>query len=369
MKTWFTILAIIGILVLAVVIAIDPLAETIINRRLSQAPAIRGAVGNVDVKLWQAAIHTTDIEIFRRKDTGDTPMLSADVAVVDLRWGPLFRKTLVGDVYLKNAEYNHEMAQSDQSEKQQSYHSSVQTVLLASVSDSSRAQRSSKIPPFTVDSLHIDQGKIHFTDPSTDPPLTASITELQINGKNISNQPQPSQQLPASLQAEGVTTGNGQLALSAQMNLLPDRPEFVSDLEINRINLPELNDFFEAYTGISMNEGRLDIASELKVNNGVIDGYIEPNLQNIKVVEMGKGANAGDGLFNKSWELLAGLGLQLLQNDGQESMGRIDVHQEYTEKEKNQQKSVFESIGEAISEAFDEEIGEQREQNLPKDQD
>ncbi len=363
MKTLTTILAILGILIIAIVIAADPVAETIVNRRLSKAQAIQGAVRSVDVNLWKAAVHIIDTKIYRRDDQEGQPLFSADTIFVDLRWKHLLQKTLVGDVYLKNAEYNYETSQSAQSEDQESYYHSIPRRLLASVSDSSSSKKSSKIPHFTVDSLRIVQGKVYFRDTSTDPPLTASLTDLTINGKNISNQPQGSQQFPASLQVEGTTTGNGKLTLDTEMDLLPDRPAFVSDLTIKSIDLPALNDFFEAYTGISMNEGKLDIASELEVNNGLIEGYIRPDLRNIEVVEFGSGSNSGEGLFNKSWELIAGMGLQILQTDGDQSMGRIPIQQQYTEKAENQQQSVFESIGEAISEAFDKEI--QRQQSSP----
>jgi len=360
MKTLFIILTILGILIVTVVIVVDPVAENIINQRLSQAQGVRGAVQTVDVNLWKAAVHIVGAEIYRRDSQNERPLFLADTIFVDLQWKHLLQKTLVGDVYLSNAEYNYEMSQSGQSEKSQSYYRSTPPRLLASAADSSGSNSSSNIPPFTVDSLRVVQGKVHFRDTSTDPPLTASLTNLTINGKNISNQPQSSEQFPASLQVEGTTTGNGELTLDTEMDLLPDRPAFASDLAIKSINLPALNDFFEAYTGISMNEGQLDVASELEVNNGVIEGYIRPDLKNIKVVEFGSGSNSGQGLFGKSWELIAGLGLQILQTDGDQSMGRIPIRREYTEKAKNQQKSVFESIGEAISEAFQKEIDRQQ---------
>ncbi|WKN41390.1 DUF748 domain-containing protein [Tunicatimonas pelagia] len=364
MKTLFIILTILSILIVAAVIAVDPVAETIINRQLSKAKAIQGEVGHVDVDLWKAAIHIADTEIYRSDDREGSPMFSADTIFVDLRWKPLLQKTLVGDVYLKNAEYNHEMSEaSNQSENPQSYYHSVPIRLLASMSDSSKSNNSSKIPPFTVDSLRIEQGKVHFRDVSTDPPLTASLTDLTIDGKNISNQPQSAQQFPASLQVEGTTTGNGEFTLDTKMDLLPDRPALVSDLAIKSIDLPALNDFFEVYTGISMNEGQLDIASELEVNNGVIEGYVRPDLKNIEVVEFGSGSNSGSGLFDKSWELIAGLGLQILKTGGDQSLGHIPIRQTYTEKAENQQKSVFESIGEAVSEAFEKEIDKQQSQS------
>ncbi|MGB3586694.1 MAG: DUF748 domain-containing protein [Tunicatimonas sp.] len=360
MKTLFIILAILGILIVAVVIVADPVAENIVNQRLSKAKGVRGTVRDVNVNLWKATVHMIDTKIYRRNDQGDKPMFSADTILVDLQWKHLLQKTLVGDVYLSNAEYNYEMSQAGQSKKSQSYYQSRLPRLLASTADSSSSNNSGKIPPFTVVSLRIVQGKVHFLDSSTDPPLTASLTDLTISGKNISNQPQSSQQFPASLQVEGKTTGDGELTLDTEMDLLPDRPAFVSDLTIKSINLPDLNDFFEAYTGISMNEGQLDVASELEVSNGVIDGYIRPDLKNIKVVEFGAGSNSDEGFFGKSWELIAGMGLQILQTDGDQSLGRIPIQRKYTEKEKNQQKSVFDSVGEAISEAFQEEIDKQQ---------
>ncbi len=126
---------------------------------------------------------------------------------------------------------------------------------------------------------------LHFSDPSHDPPLTISLIQLLIDRKNISNQ-QSIEQLPASLKAEGLTTGNGKFTLDAEMNLLPDHPAFNSDLTINEVNLPELNDFLRAYPGIRMNEGQLNISSELRVNNGVIDDYIQPLLLWLKKIRI-----------------------------------------------------------------------------------
>jgi hypothetical protein len=359
MKTWLIVLTVIGIIVLTVVLIIDPVAETIINRRIDQASAIRGGVNQVDVQLMDATVILVGAEIYQVEDNQDAPMFSADTIVVDLQWKSLLQGVLVGDVHASDAEYRHQLSLSGQSKQQTSYYLPSPTILLAAVADSSGSKNSTNIPPFTVNNLRIKRGKLHFSDPSSDPPLTISLTELLIDGKNISNQPQPSEQLPASLKAEGITTGNGKFTLDTEMDLLPDRPSFNSNLTINEISLPELNDFFQAYTGIRMNEGQLDISSELQVNNGVIDGYIQPDLQNIEVVEFGEAANAGSGLFNKSWEMIVGLGIQALENDGEEPMRKIEIHQEYTEKEKNQQESVFESVGEAIAEAFDKTLKEQ----------
>ena len=365
MKTLLKILAVVGILFLVITIAADPLAENIVNRRIDQASDIKGTVNEVDVQLLPAIVVFTGAEIYKVKDSQNEPMFSADTIIADLQWGSLVRGVLVGDVYAGNATYRHQLSMSGESKKQANVYSTSLSILLAAVADSINSGSTNKIPPFTVDSLRIERGKLHFTDPSTDPPLTISLTELLIDGKNISNQPNSSEQFPASLQAEGMTTGNGKFTLDTEMDLLPDRPALDSDLTINGISLPELNDFFQVYTGIRMNEGQLDISSQLKVNDGVIDGYIQPDLQNIEVVEFGQASNTGSGLFNKSWEMIAGLGFQILQNDGTESMGKIEIHQEYTEKEKNQQKSVFESIGEAITEAFDQELEDQKTATSP----
>lgn len=351
MKRWYIAISIIVVVIIALVVGLDPLAKKIINQKIDQSSMIRGEVKQVNVRLFEAAVQLGAIELFydSESDSASFPLFSADSLLVDLEWKPLFRKTLVGDVSVVNPEMNYILLPSDSSQ-----------------SSDTTASSQSGYPSFRVQQLEVSNGQVHVKDPTTDPPLTASITDLYITGKNISNIPDSTEQLPASLQLEGITTGNGKLVLNLDMDLLPNRPQFTSNLSIDSISLPDLNDFFEAYTGINMNGGSLSLTSELSVDSGAVDGFIEPNFTDIKVVELGSGSNAGSGIFNKGWEALAGIGLQIIQNEGgapQESLGRIEISKkmEKDQEEQDQSPSILESIEQAVSQALDTEIGKQSE--------
>lgn len=135
-----------------------------------------------------------------------------------------------------------------------------------------------------VDSLRLTHSQIGFENQSANPPYRLFLSEVQLDLKNLTNQ---TTQGRSSFQAKGAFMGSG--AATATGGFQPAaRPDFAVQLRLDNANLPDINHFLRASTGVDVARGRLSVYSEVTVRNGHVEGYLKPLVQDLKIYDAAK---------------------------------------------------------------------------------
>src|SRR5690606_1659610 len=97
--------------------------------------------------------------------------------------------------------------------------------------------------PLKINRFEANHGEIHYIDETSSPKLDLFLDNAHILAQNLSSVRDTSL-LPASVDANAHVYG-GQLDLHVRMNPLDDI--FDLSAELKETNLPEFNEFFQAY--------------------------------------------------------------------------------------------------------------------------
>lgn len=164
--------------------------------------------------------------------------------------------------------------------------------------------------PLNINRFEINGGKIQYVDKSTSPNVDIEMTQMHLLAQNLRNSYDSSSVLPATIDAQ-ATVYEGKLNFDAKLNPLAESPTFDMSAELKNTNLVKLNDFFQAYAKIDVNDGRFGLYTEVAAKDKRFAGYVKPLIQNLDI--LGK-EDRKDNLFRKVWEGLAGGVGELFEN-------------------------------------------------------
>jgi hypothetical protein len=136
------------------------------------------------------------------------------------------------------------------------------------------------------------------------------MNNMFLEARNLGNVENSEEELPASLVLKSNAMGEGSIDFDIAMNLLKDIPDFDANIKIEAVDLPQFNNFTEAYANFDIAKGKLNFYSESKARDGQLDGYVKPVIENLKLTSDDK----NDPLLKKIYEAAIGLGSELIEN-------------------------------------------------------
>lgn len=147
--------------------------------------------------------------------------------------------------------------------------------------------------PITINKLGVSQGTFRYLDRTISPQIDLHVDSMQMTVLNMANVERQNDILPSILRLRGTSIGPGQLELNMQVNLLKEIPDLKMDLKLTGVNITNLDGFIEAYGKFDVERGNLDLYSELKLTDGLIEGYAKPFVTNLKVLDWKKEKKEG----------------------------------------------------------------------------
>src|SRR5699024_761427 len=116
--------------------------------------------------------------------------------------------------------------------------------------------------PLQINRFAISNGTIRYIDYASDPQVNISLDSLQMQILNLNNAEDSEEPLPSHMDLKAVSVGNGKLSIKADANVLKQIPDFDLALEFEQVNLPDLNEFLEAYASVDAERGAFFLYSE-----------------------------------------------------------------------------------------------------------
>jgi hypothetical protein len=308
--------AIVVVLLVIARLVLSQVLESAINRRLDEIPGYSGHVDNVSVALLRGAYSMQGVQIEKRDAAGTRPFVVLDSLDFSLVWGELLRGRVVSEIHAVRPRINFVKGPTAET-SQMDFDRRWQDVI-------------NDLFPIEITHLEIDEGELHFVAPDQNPPVDIYLREVRAVVRGLRNRPDVDQgEMPATLLVEGVTPGNGQLALSSELEPLATSPRFHLKLKVDKLSLPAVNQFLLAYGNVDVSRGEFTGYLEMVARDGKYRGYFKPFFENL---EFESAADPEKSIFARLWEKTVAALAALVKNRETEQVAlRIPFEGEFGE--------------------------------------
>lgn len=270
-----------------------------VNKVLADMGSYTGRIEDVNIALLRGAYQIEDLRIRKINGKVKEPFLYIPKADLSIEWKSLFKGELVGEVEAYEPELN--FAFSNNESERQTGEEVDWTVLVKD------------LLPIQINRFAVINGRIDLASLITKPRADLSMQRFNGEIRNIRNVEEVSGKLPSPVWATGDIPGyGGTMRFDANMYLLKPMPDFNYDLRFTNIEMTKLNEMARAYANIDFERGRLNVFSEMAMNDGKLNGYVKPLTKEMKIFKLDENENRSVGRFFT--ELLAQGGTALLKN-------------------------------------------------------
>ena len=330
--------------------AVLPFAlRTAINHRLARVENHEGRVGDVDLQLFRGAYRLHDIIILTGKGDAPEPFFAADTIDFSLAWRELFRGRVVSDIHLDAPRLR-----------------LVRTAVPVDAGEEGRRWQDviQDIFPIEITHLEIERGELVFADALSTPPIDLSVRELRAVATGLRNRATAKTgPHPASLVAEGVTIGDGQLRLFVNGAPLAERPRFTLKLDLEEVDLPALNDLLEAHANVDVSAGTFQLYLEINAADGAFEGYAKPFFEDVEFENL---SDKNKGPLRRLWESIVDFTASILRND---ERGQVATRIPFSGKFERTDVGVWATIANLLRHGFVKALHEGRDEEPSREQD
>lgn len=292
-KRYWIPLLVVAILV-AVRLALPFWVENYVNRTLEDIEGYTGSVEDVDLNLYRGAYEVDSLVIDKIEADNPVPFLIIPKTDLSVEWGALLDGEIVGEVELLQPEINFMSTGKDEGTFGE---------------DADWVEPVKELMPIQINRFAITEGTIHYRDYYSDPQLDIPLHNFNLEILNISNVEEESDTLPTGITLNATSIGGGILNMEGQANLLQAIPDFDLTLEFEEVNLPDLNNFLEAYARVDAESGIFNLYTELIINDGIVEGYVKPIITDLNVVDLEEGS-----ALEVVWETIVGAVTEIFEN-------------------------------------------------------
>jgi hypothetical protein len=327
--------------ILAVVILIRIFLPYIIlhyaNKRLSEMPGYYGHIEDLDLNLYRGA-YTLKQMYLNKLDTLDKkqiPFFSSQVIDLSLEWAALFHGRIVGKLEFEHAVMRFTKDKVDPKK----------------INDDTATFRNMMkgFMPLEINRFEATHSRIQYLDPTTTPLVDISMTNTHVLATNLSNVADSAHLLPSTIDLTSDVYG-GTFTFDVKLNpLLPD-PTFQWKAELKNTDLPRLNQFLVAYTGVDINKGNFSLYSEVAAKNGDFKGYVKPIIKDLKVYGP---QDSNKSFLHKIYELVVSGAAFLLTNHAKDQLGtKIPIEGTFKKMNIDTWSAIFEVLRNAFVQAL-----------------
>lgn len=340
MKKRYWIPLLVLILVMVFWLILPTLIENKINGVLADIEGYRGSITNVDLNLFQGA-YSVDSLVVDKIDSNDRyPFVVVDQINLTLDWGALFKGSIVGDVELLSPNV-HLMAETP--------------IFTAQYGDDVDWRKHfQELMTIQINTFTVRDGNVHYMDMGAEPVVDLPISNIELEILNITNVEESAKDLPSRIRMTAVSIGGGEINLEAAANFLSEIPDMDLSFEFEHVNLPDLNDFFEAYAAIDIEEGEFSLYSEFAVDGGFIEGYLQPIILDLEIIDL---SDEDHDFFSAAWEVIVGGVSQIFRNQSEDQLAtRVPISGEIEDPEAGVYTTIWNVVLNAFVESFSQSV-------------
>lgn len=187
-----------------------------------------------------------------------------------------------------------------------------------------RAAKAAAGEPTTVlrlDNLELEDLTLGYVDETADPTYRVFVDHLGGELRDVRLGGAESER--AQLALRGRFMGSGPLRLDSHFVPRDTDPDFEMALQIEPTDLRTMNDLLRAYGNIDVAAGQFSFYSNVRVQDGRIDGYVKPLFRQMDVYD--RRQDADESLLQQAYEGIAGGIASLLENPSDRVATQTDI--------------------------------------------
>jgi hypothetical protein len=278
--------------------------KSAINRRLDAIPAYHGHVDDVALSLYRGAYTMTGLQLDKREAGETRPFLAVESIDFSIAWRELLHGKVVSEITARRPKLNFVQGATKET-SQLDFDRRWQDVI-------------HDLFPVEITHFTVTGGEIHFVALERKPPVDIFLRNVHVEARGLRNRPDLDQKDPmATILIAATTPGDGQLALSSELEPLAPQARFHLKMKIEKLSMPAVNQFLLAYGNVDVSAGVFTGYLEMVARNGHYEGYFKPFFEDLVFKSA---ADPGKSIFARVWEkMVAGLA-KLVKNDDTEQV-------------------------------------------------
>ena len=274
------------------------------NQRLANIPGYYGHITDLDLAIYRGA-YSIEAFYLDKVDTATqerTKFISAATVDLSVEWAALLEGGLVGELVIEKPRLRFTRNRTEPGEIQKD--------------TASLGNLLKDFMPLRVNRLTLHNGSLEYADHGSKPPLHLALTELEALAMNLSSVVDTENLLPATIESTALLYG-GNMKFNMALDPLSQQSLFDMNLSVVGMQLPAVNDFFQAYADFDVNKGTLSLYTEIATRDGAFKGYVKPIIKDLDV--LGK-EDRKDNLLRQLWEGLVGTAGAILTNPSKDQV-------------------------------------------------
>lgn len=339
-------LAVVVLLLVGVHLALPGWVRDFLNAKLDRMGEYHGSVQDVDLHLWRGAIVVDGLRIVKRSEKIPVPLLAVQRASGSLSWNALLHGGVVASIDVWQPEVNF----VDGEDRAQQTGAGVDW-----------RKRVEDLIPIRLDEVRIHDGKLHFRNFTSEPPVDLQATDIQARILNLTNV-RDKRGRAADMDVRARVLGQAPLQAHMSFDPFESLDDFEFRIKLTQIELRRLNDFLQAYANLDVQSGAGDFVMELEARDKQLSGYAKPLFRDVRIFSVKQDIQRQkDNPLRALWEAIAGGIENLFKNPQQDQFAtRVEIRGRIGDAET----SAWQAIAAVIRNAFVEAYRPQFE-NLP----
>ncbi|MBL7545214.1 MAG: DUF748 domain-containing protein [Bdellovibrionaceae bacterium] len=259
---------------LTIILAVRAITPALILREANKflasfSDTYIGHLEDFDISIFRGAYQFQGFSLKLKKHS-DQQFIYSKVIDVSIAWRELLQGRFNTDIYVDNVKVvlTNQFIDTVSSQKQKSQKES--------------AQVAQKLFPVRIGRLDIRNSSFEFAE-------LLSIPEAQrwritdIEGR-LSNLTAPESNPLSLMSIRGNLFGDSTIKAVAQLNFLTKPISWDVDLELKEFDLTHANQWLKRKVPLTFTSGKLNLYSEVRSENNLVEGYIKPFLHQVDIV-------------------------------------------------------------------------------------
>lgn len=238
-----------------------------VNKVLGDIPGYPGSAESIEIDLYRGAYKINNLVINKKSGHIPTPFVSIDETDLSIEWRSLFHGRIVSEATLTRPVINYAV-------KENTKQTGVEVDWTKPIKD---------LMPIDINHVRIKDGSITFKDFSSTPQVNLYMHDIEGAVYNLRNVEDDKDSMPSTLKIQGRSIGHGNLKVTGRLNILKKVPDMDLLVALEKVNMPALNSYSQAYAAFDFKTGEFDLYSHLMVKNNRVNGYIKPIARHMEV--------------------------------------------------------------------------------------
>ena len=312
-------MAVLFILAIGIRIALEP--SPIFHQQAAQrSPGLIGHVDDLSFQILRGRYSIKGLALDTTPTHGTQPLFAVDDITVDVSWGELMQRKIVGDVIIT--------------------HPIVTIIQPAAKPAEDKKEAASPPPnwqaqvrqllPIKVTQVAIHDGRVRYRDPNQQPKIDLHADSIEVSITNITNRDSLKDSMFTHVECQAKLQDSGKFKLDMHVDPLAKSPIFKLNTTLTDLDITKLNDVLLAYAKFDVHRGTFELFSEVAARDGAFKGYIKPVFHDLEVLNWAEEKDR-DNKLQLFWKGLVGAVTNLLTNHKADQMaGKVEIEGKFS---------------------------------------